>query len=98
MGTHTSTVPRVKECDFTNGDRDATKTVARGAVQPLRSQFRRDQECLATTLYVLTRYGVQCVEKCTHVHMGKMAYYVKYGIVRQTVDAQTFLLPSTISF
>lgn len=98
MGTHASAVSGMEECDLANGYRDATKTVARGAVQPFRSKFLWYQECLATTLNVLAWYGVQRVQKCTHVRVNEMTDDLKYDVIRQTIDAKTTLFPPTISF
>ena len=47
---------------------------------------------------ILAWYGVQCVEKCAHVHMNKMADDLKYDVIRQTIDAKTTLFPPTIPF
>jgi len=81
MGTHTTAVSCMEECDLAYGNRDATKTVARCAIQPLRTKFLWYQECLTSTLNVLTWYGVQCVEKCTHVRVNKMTDDLKYDII-----------------
>ena len=88
----------MKECNLTQRYRDTTKTVTRCTVQPLRSKFRWYEKCLATTLNVLAWYGVQCVEKCAHVCVNKMADDLKYDVIRQTIDAKTTLFPPTIPF